>query len=96
MASIAVVIAVLLAVELGLVRALGLLTARYDDATGYERPHRQTSWLKPMSGERPGFGGAARRISPSERILAAIVVAAALAFEIWFFFFAGSSLPHTH
>jgi hypothetical protein len=32
-------------------------------------------------------------ISAPERVVAVCVVAGALAFEIWFFFFAGSSLP---
>lgn len=94
MAAIAVVVVVLLAIELCLARLLGALTGRYDEATGYRHKRHQTAWLKPMSAEREGgLGGAARRISPSERLLAALVVLAVVAFEVWFFFFAGSSLP---
>jgi hypothetical protein len=33
-------------------------------------------------------------ISPIERVVVASVVAGVLAFEVWFFFFAGSSLPN--
>ena len=40
-------------------------------------------------GPRQKFG-----ISPVERVVVASVVAAVLAFEVWFFFFAGSSLPN--
>jgi len=43
---------------------------------------------------RAGGGRAqALRISAVERIVVLAVVAAVLAFEVWFFFFAGSSLP---
>jgi hypothetical protein len=33
-------------------------------------------------------------ISAIERVVVASVVAAVLVFEVWFFFFAGSSLPN--
>lgn len=94
MSAIAVVAVVLIVSELVLVRALSFLTARYDDATGYQRPRQQASWLKAQSAERKGLGGVARRISPSERILSAVVVLAVIGFEVWFFFFAGSALPN--
>lgn len=94
MGAIAAVVGVLIVIELVLVRILSYLTARYDAATGFERGRHQTAWLKAQSAERQGFGGVARRISPSERVLAVIVVLGVVGFEAWFFFFAGSALPN--
>ena len=93
MTAIAVVAVVLIAVEVALVSALGRLTARYDELTGFRRPRRPATWLKAQSAERDGFGGAARRISPSERVLAVVVVVGVVVFEAWFFLLSGSSLP---
>jgi hypothetical protein len=84
-AAVAVLAVVLVLVELGLTRAVNMLTNRYDEATGYRQPRRQTAWLRPMSGERRSGFGAAPRISPSERLLVAIVVTAVIALEVILF-----------
>jgi hypothetical protein len=47
-----------------------------------------------MRGERETDIRRKHGVSPVERIVVISVVAAVLAFEIWFFFFAGSSLPN--
>jgi hypothetical protein len=88
-------VAVLAVVELALTLALTRLSAAYDELTG--RPHaaRRTSpWLRSMRGEREELARERAGISGVERVVVISVVAAALAFEIWFFFFAGSSLPN--
>jgi hypothetical protein len=95
MRAVFVLIVVLAVLELALTLALGRLSAAYDELTG--RPHaaRQTSpWLRSMRGEREEFARKREGVSGVERVVVISVVAAALAFEIWFFFFfAGSPLP---
>jgi hypothetical protein len=90
------VIAVLAAsCALGLL-ALTRLSARYDRIAGRPPPTRQVApWLRSMRAERTELSRKQRRLNPVERIVVACVVAAVIAFEIWFFFFAGSSLPNS-
>jgi hypothetical protein len=71
------------------------LNAKYDELTGRPAVARQTSpWLRSMRDEggrevqrKYGIGGV-------EKVVVICAVAGVLAFEIWFFFFAGSSLPN--
>jgi hypothetical protein len=71
------------------------LNAKYDELTGRPPAARHTSpWLRSMRDEREEDTRRKFGISPIERVVVASVVAAVLAFEIWFFFFAGSSLPN--
>jgi len=93
MRAVFVVVITLAALELGLTYALTHLSATYDDLT--VRPHeaRRTSpWMRSMRGEREEFARRRQGISVIERIVVVSVVAAALAFEYWFFFLARSSL----
>jgi hypothetical protein len=54
---------------------------------------RHVPWLRSMRGERPHYEKQrARDLSPLEVILIVSVVAAVVVFEIWFFFFSGSSI----
>jgi hypothetical protein len=70
------------------------LNARYDQLTGRPPAARQTSpWLRSMRDEREPDVRHKYGISAVERVVVVSVVAAVLAFEVWFFFFAGSSLP---
>ncbi len=94
MRAVFVLVGVLAVLEVALTFALSRLSAAYDELTG--RPHaaRRTSpWLRSMRGEREELARKRVGISGVERIVVISVVAAALVFEIWFFFFAGSSLP---
>jgi hypothetical protein len=94
MRAVFVLVAVLAVLELAMTLALARLSAAYDELTG--RPHaaRRTSpWLRSMRGEREEFARERAGISGIERVVVISVVAAVLAFEVWFFFFAGSSLP---
>lgn len=75
--------------------ALTWLSARYDEVTGRPAAARRTSpWLRSMRGEREEVARQTRGISGPERVVVASVVACVIAFEFWFFFFAGSSLPN--
>lgn len=94
MGAVGVVIVVLGASCLALTRALGWLSARYDELTGRPVAARRTSpWLRSMRGEREEVSRRRHGISPVERVVVIVVVLGVLALEVWFFFFAGSSLP---
>jgi hypothetical protein len=96
MRAIFVLVATLALLEGALIVALTRLSAAYDELTG--RPHaaRRTSpWLRSMRGEREELARKKEGISGVERVVVVSVVAAVLAFEIWFFFFAGSPLPNS-
>jgi hypothetical protein len=45
-----------------------------------------------MRGERPQYEGERQTVTGMERILVIVVMLAAGAFEVWFFFFSGSSI----
>ena len=94
MGAVGVVIVVLGASCLALAMALSWLSARYDELTGRPVAARRTSpWLRSLRGEREEVSRRRHGISPVERVVVIVVVAGVLAFEVWFFFFAGSSLP---
>jgi hypothetical protein len=77
-----------------LMQALGYLQAAHTRASGREVPRRQTTWLRPMSGARTrGKGAVAPPLTSFDYVVVGVVILAVAAFEIWFFFFAGSSLP---
>jgi hypothetical protein len=76
-----------------LMQALGYLQAAHAHASGREMPRRQTTWLRPMSGARTrGKGAVAPPLTSVDYVVVGVVILAVAAFEIWFFFFAGSSL----
>ena len=94
MSAVFVVIVVLAASCLALARALSWLSARYNELTGRPAAARRTSpWLRSMRGEREELAKKRHGISAIERAVVVAVVAGVLVFEVWFFFFAGSSLP---
>jgi hypothetical protein len=49
-------------------------------------------WLRSMRGERPDYGEGRATITGAERIIVVTVIVAAVAFEVWFFFFSGSPI----
>ena len=88
-----VVAVVIGATAWALLRVLGRLQAAHARLAGRPVARRQTTWLRAMSGERsPGRGGEARPLTAADYVVVAMVVLAVAAFEVWFFFFAGSSL----
>jgi hypothetical protein len=95
MTAVFSVIVVLGALVFLLAWALTWINAKYDQVTGRPAEARHTSpWLRSMRDEREADTRQKFGISPIERVVVISVVAAVLAFEIWFFFFAGSSLPN--
>jgi hypothetical protein len=88
-----VVAVVIGATAWALLRLLGRLQAAHARLAGRPVARRQTTWLRAMSGERsPGRGGEAPPLTATDYVVVAMVVLAVAAFEVWFFFFAGSSL----
>ena len=95
MGAVFSVIGILALCVFGLAYALTWINARYDDLTGRPPAARHTSpWLRSMRDEREDEVRRKYGISPVERVVVISVVAGVLAFEVWFFFFAGSSLPN--
>lgn len=93
MGSVFVVIAVMAAAMYGLVRLLAVLGARHDRLRGREPARRrQLPWMRSFSGERLSDQRARQPVSALDVVLVAMVVLASLAFEIWFFFYSGSSI----
>jgi hypothetical protein len=89
------VVAVLAATVFGLALLLTWLNTKYDDLTGRPATARQTSpWLRSMRDERDDDVRRKYKINGVERVVVLCAVAGVLAFEVWFFFFAGSSLPN--
>ena len=95
MTAVFSVIVVLAAMVFLLATALTWLSAKYDDISGRPAGARHTSpWLRSMRDEREHDVREKYGISGVERIVVLCAVAGVLAFEGWFFFFAGSSLPN--
>ena len=81
-------------VAFALLKLLAVLQVTHNRLAGITGPRRQTPWLKPMSGARSRrLGGVAAPLTAAEYAIIAGVVAGVVAFEVWFFFFSGSSLP---
>jgi hypothetical protein len=94
MTAVFTVVVVLGVLVLALTWTLARLNARYDELIGRSPEQREPlPWLRSMRGERESEARTRVGISAVERIVVLTVVAAVLAFEIWFFFLAGSSLP---
>jgi hypothetical protein len=94
MTALFAVVVTLAATVFALAWLLAWINGRYDELTGRSQEARYTSpWLRSMRGERETDVRRKHGISAVERIVVISVVAAVLAFEVWFFFFAGSSLP---
>jgi hypothetical protein len=95
MGAVGVVIVVLVVSALAMAALLARLTATYDELIGRPLTARRTSpWLRSMRGEREQPERGHRGITATERLIITSVVACVLVFEVWLFFFAGSSLPN--
>jgi hypothetical protein len=95
MTAVFSVIVVLAALVFLLGMALTWLNAKYDEVSGRPPAARHTSpWLRSMRDEREHDVREKYGISGIERVVVVSAVACVLAFEVWFFFFAGSSLPN--
>jgi hypothetical protein len=95
MEAVAGVVLTLAVCELILVTMLSYFNERYDEVSGRRKPTRiAPPWYSSMRGEREVQVRRDEGVSPVERVVALSCAAAFLAFEIWFFFLAGSSIPH--
>jgi hypothetical protein len=93
MRGVVTVLLVLVALEFLLIWALTWLNARYDRLTGRPLTAAQTSpWHRAKRGDRVEDIRSRYGVNAPEKVVAACVVAGVLVFEVWFFFFAGSSL----
>jgi hypothetical protein len=72
---------------------LAWLHAKYDELTGRPAAVGRTSpWGRRMRGELNEHFRSVYALSAPERVVAGCVLAGVLALEVWFFFFAGSSI----
>jgi hypothetical protein len=93
--GVVTVLAVLAVFAFVLGWVLSLLSAKYDQLVGRPPTLARTSpWQRRMRGELDEHLRTRYALSPPERVVAACVVVGVLTFEVWFFFLAGSSLPH--
>jgi hypothetical protein len=95
MAAVGVVILALAVQSLVLLRILAALNRSYDELLGREATRYQAPWLKSLGAERKDTAAAKHPLGTVEKFVIASVVVAVCGFEVWFFFFAGSSLPNT-
>jgi hypothetical protein len=93
MGAIAVVLVALVVQSLILIRLLATLNRHYDALLGREAERWNSPWLRSLGAERPDAAAQSRPLTLVERLVVLSVVIAVGAFEVWFFFFAGSSLP---
>jgi hypothetical protein len=91
MSTVIVVMAVLATSVALLVLALTRVEAAYKTVTGQETNRRTAPWLRSMRDERPELVHQ-QGLTGFEKGLAVAVVLGVIAFEGWFFFFAGSSI----
>jgi hypothetical protein len=94
MESVLVIIVALIAISMALLKVLAVSRAKYDELSGVVARQRRTPWLRSMRGERDEDLHSATPTSAVDKIVMIVVVLAIIAFEIWFFFFSGSSLPN--
>ena len=93
MGAVFVVIAMMGATSFALVRLLGALGAVHDRMLGLPpAKRRQQPWMRSLSGERASEQRRRAHVSGLEVVMVVTVLIAAVAFEIWFFFFSGSSI----
>ncbi len=70
-------------------KGLGALDRLHGRLTGRHEERRRATWLRSMRGERPQTG----RGGVLDQVMIVSVGVALVAFAVWFFGFAGSSLP---
>jgi hypothetical protein len=93
MGAVVAVLVALIAISWVLYQALKMTGRAYDDLTGHTPTVRaHAPWLRSMRDERPAYAGVKHTVSVTERIVVLAVILGAAAFEIWFFFFSGSSI----
>ena len=93
MTAVAVVAAVMLATSLALIYVLNAASEANDRLLGRKQTvRRHVPWLRSMRAERVEWEREHVELTAMERILVVCVVLAAVAFEVWFFFFSPSPI----
>ena len=93
MSAVFAVVVVMGATSFALVKLLGALGERHDRLMGIPPgPRRQQPWMRSLSGERKSEEGRRMPVSPLDVVLVVLVLLAIATFEVWFFFFSGSSI----
>jgi hypothetical protein len=92
MTAVFVVVLVMALVCWALIWVLNVMGAKHDELIGRPAARRQSAWMKPFNSPSSRSQGTSLRAL--DKILVGAVVLAGLAFETWFFFFAGSSIGH--
>jgi hypothetical protein len=93
MGAVFAVVVVMGATCFALVKLLGVLGERHDRLLGIPpAPRRQQPWLRSLSGERTRDQRRRQRVTALDVVLVVMVLVASLAFEVWFFFYSGSSI----
>jgi hypothetical protein len=85
---------VLLGLPIGMAivgKCLGYLDRVHGHITGRHDERRRATWLRSMRGERTKAGGS----GVLDKVMVVSVGVALVLFAVWFFGFAGSSLPNT-
>ena len=90
MSAVVTVVVVLALVCWALVWALDVMGAKHDELIGRPAARRQSPWMRAFN--TPSGRAQATSLRALDKILVGAVVLAGLAFETWFFFFAGSSI----
>jgi hypothetical protein len=96
MGAVFLVLVLLVTFVTAMAVSLTWLSARYERLAGRtdtERDRRIAPWLRSLSGEEDDLIRGRMGTTPVEWIVTGSTVIAVIALEIWFFFFAGSSLP---
>ena len=91
MSAVGVVIGVLAGLVALLVFALVRVEAAYKVLSGEPTQRRTSPWLRSLRDERPELAER-RKLGGFEKALVVAVVLGVGVFEVWFFFFAGSSI----
>jgi hypothetical protein len=92
MTTVMVVIGTLVVGVAIILSLLHRVSAAYDRASGKEQKRQTATWMRSMRDERHEFSREKRELSGVEKAMVAAVVVGVAGFEVWFFFFAGSSI----
>ncbi len=93
MGAVFVVVLTLAVLLLAMTVALAWVNATYERVTGRSPRERRLAWLRSMNSTANPSGEDRRDVSAIELIVIASVYVAVIGLLVWFFVFAGSSLP---
>lgn len=94
MAAVGAVVVALAALVFVLTRGIAWLDVRYAEAVGRPpKARRVRPWMRSLAGKHGDPKQEVEPLTPLEWVLVVMVVIVVILFEVWFFFFAGSSLP---